>query len=259
MKEKINKLLNTAWSYALIVLFAQVLGYLYMTSYIGYFNVNSTFYSINLFYDFSIPLIAILFFSIPVFSASVLGILLYNFALIPNYKQWLKNVGIKSIFKALFWYIVLTIILSAPFIYVSLILKHNLLDTFYMYFVIVLIVIVISTMAGIIKRFIWKSREGTSDDDKFDKLFNIIMIAIALFGIVNVIMDFGADMAAEQKDFMFLENEYVVLYNNKDYAIVSKFSINDDILEIYSDETIKVDLNDKIITNRSFKEVNVHK
>jgi len=259
MKGKINELLNTTWTYALIVLFTQVLGYLYKISYIGYFNVNMTFYSFNLFNDFSIPLIAILFFLIPIFSASIVGILIYNFALIPNYKQWLKDIGIKNILKYLFLYAILTIMLSTPFICVSLFLELSLYNTICTYLVIVLAVIIISAMVGVIKKYIKNNGEDTNNNDVFDKLFSIIMIVIVLFGIVYIVIDFGEAMAVEQKSFMFLENEYVILYNNKDYAIVSRFEINNDILEIFSKETIKLDLNDKIITNKSFKDVIVHK
>ena len=105
MKKKINTLLNTSWSYALIVLFTQVLGYLYMTSYIGYFNVNKTFYTINLFGDFSLLLLSTLFFLIPLVSASVIGAIVYDSVLKLDFKTFKLKMPDKNSLKIFFCYI----------------------------------------------------------------------------------------------------------------------------------------------------------
>ncbi len=95
--------------------------------------------------------------------------------------------------------------------------------------------------------------------DIIDKL--MIFIIILMFGciFINKTMKFGNNIASNTTTFKFVGNEYVILYNNQNYAIGSKFKINKSNIDIYAERVFKLDLVDKEITSKTFDKVNVIK
>ena len=100
MFNTINKLLSRAWFYAIILFLIKLTGYYYMVSYLGYFNVDKSFYIMNIFNDFSGILMVVMLFSIPVISSIIIGLLFYEISLNISIKK-LKKLKVVNIIKIL--------------------------------------------------------------------------------------------------------------------------------------------------------------
>lgn len=224
------------------------LSFLYMSGYLNFFNIDMSFYEFNLFNDFFSLIMATLLSLLPILEISIIFILIYNFFKIPTIRNWVKE-NKKSTIKFWAMIIFLLVVFSTGnyYVYVNYNISFiNSLLYFLNIFIVCLVVAVILYFGSIfINKFLNK--------DEIDLLF-ISIIILGMFLVIGPRVEkFGREVAENKDTFIIVDNEYVVLYNTSDYAIVAKYEeIKNKNNKIQIDNLIKLDLNNHIISYKKF-------
>lgn len=234
---------------AIILFYSQLLGYLYMVSQLEYFNINVSFYQFNLFNDFTTLFLCGLLIAIPIIISLIANIIIVT--AIKNIKEKLIN------YKNLMCGLLLLIISIVPLLGLTFIIYNyfdinfSILFKMFCYslvteFIIILLYIII------IKPLL---KSINIQNDTLDKMFMILIIVCVLIISIKTTTTFGQNIAKSKRNFMIINNEYVSLYNTYEYAIVSTFTIEDNIINIHNSEIKKIDLNNQAINYKTFKGV----
>lgn len=238
--------------------------YIFMISKLEYFNIDRSFYEFNLFSDFSINFITSIILSIPGLFSIYFGYLSYKFVeiLINNIntiKEITKEKFLKFIKTKLFKYLIALLLLYiAPYGLIFLLTNYYKLsfwDIIKLYNYFVLFAIITGASVYGIKRMLFDKW------DIFSKTYFVIIIVAIIALSIKITIDYGKSVAENIKGFYIIDqgNNYIVLYNTNEYAIVANYMHNKDKNEIciLNNKIKKIDLNNKELSYWTFKKINL--
>ena len=245
-------------SISLIVGFIQIISYIKNTAYYNYFNISSSFISLNIFENLEILLNNLFIITILICEIYIvydLIIFIYNNR--SNLKKF--NSIIKVIFLILLTISMILLGLSAINTYFNFYLSGTLkIDISSSIICIGLGIILAIIKIGSMKI---KSKETREEiDQKVNTALWIISIVCFLFVIINGIKDLGELQAKNQKTFLINTNENkIILYNDQNMSILANYDYNEktNTLIIYTSELEKIDNDNMKFSTKTFDEVKV--
>jgi len=248
-KSKIFKdVLMSGTMLTLVLFLFRFLGFLYMDSYLSYFNVSISFYSYNFLTDFGSIILVFLIFLLPVVEAILVIFIFNHFLKIHNKKAWLKNLTKKN---QIFLGIIFIILLMFPLLNIKVFDIYNISHSLnWMLFYIVLIL-------GSFFKYLFNKIE--LEYDLLDFIMIIIILLTFYHYFVDFTVNFAHEMATQRVQFMMVGEDYVALYNTNDYAIVSMYEYNeeDNTIYILNGKTKKISLENLEITHKNFNSVSL--
>lgn len=247
------KILYSSVTITLVLAVAQICIHLKKVAYYSYFNVDSCFIEINLYNDLSM-----LFHNFILYLIIGIEILLIDKTIMYVYSRRQNLKAIKqyiAIFAgALILYSVLICFnISIDFLITSkIILTKN-------SFIIPAVFIIFIIAFHLIQYFI---KKGTVEEDKEDREINnllTILIILSIFILIqNIISDNGINKAKDTKNFYVTADNQIILYKNKDYAIITDYECNsENEIIINNSKRTKINIDNITLEYKKFNKVTI--
>lgn len=254
-----SKSIFSILSLSLLFGIAQLISYFYEVAYYNYFNIDSSFISVNILQDIANIVIII----------SMIGIIIAEIYLVYYTGTFIyKYRNRDSLEKNILWIMVTPAFFGILYIFLNTYINREIngriiVDKSAIFFVFVgMILVVFKIFKNYIDRKQQQGREeGVNKEDKIlNRIFLFLGFAIMVIVTLNQISEFGKANAEAKKDFLLnTVEDKIILYNTSDFSIMADYEYNEqeNSVIIYADELEKIS-NDSIkFISKTFSKVEV--
>ncbi len=227
MLEKIKKtiaeykILYSSVTITLVLAIAQICIYIKKVSYYSYFNIDPCFIEMDLYND-----LLVLFHNFILYLIIGIEMLLIDKTIMYVYRRRQNLKVIKQYTDIFAGALILYSILIFFNVSVDYLITGDIIITENS-FIIPFIFIIFIIAFRLIQYFIKKGTVAESKEDKEISNLLTLLVALSFFILIqNIISDNGINKAKDLKGFYVTADNKIVLYKNKDYAIITDYECN---------------------------------
>lgn len=259
MLEKIKKtiaeykIIYSSVTITLVLAIAQICIYLKKASYYSYFNIDSCFIEIDLYND-----LLMLFCNFVLYIIISIEILLIDKTIMYVYRKR-KNLKTKKQYTNIFiGALILYALLICFNVSIDYLITGKIIITknsFILPFVFIIFIIAFRLIQYFIKK-------GTTPENKEDMQINNLLAILVIFSIFiliqNIISSNAINKAKDLKNFYVTADNQIVLYKNKDYAIITDYECNSkNEIIINNSRRTKINLDNITLEYKKFYKVTI--